>query len=294
MLAGGSDSNLEPLSYEGFHRLRALSTSSDPLTASRPFDKGRSGFVIAEGACILVLEELSYALARSAPIIAEVSGAYYIRILSYYLLLAYMLPLHIGYGLTADAYHITSPSPDGSGAIRSMQGALTDAGLRPDDIGYINAHATSTPMGDRIEAEAIESLFASSTRSAPLYVSSTKGATGHLLGAAGALESAFCCLSLRDGVIPPTLNLTELSPAASHFTHVPNRAIFYSNDELLPLTTTAATTAAHDTNPNTSDIGEKRKGHNSAPSPRMLRHVLKNSFGFGGTNASLIFSRYVP
>ena len=145
-------------------------------------------------------------------------------------------------------------------------------------------------MGDRIESEAIESLFASSTRSAPLYVSSTKGATGHLLGAAGALESAFCCLSLRDGVIPPTLNLTELSPAASHFTHVPNRAIFYSTGEPRPSTTTAG----HDTNSNTSDIGAKRKGHNSDPSPRMLRHVLKNSFGFGGTNASLIFSRYVP
>ena len=288
MLAGGSDSNLEPLSYEGFHRLRALSTSPDPLTASRPFDKDRSGFVIAEGACVLVLEELSYALARNAPIIAEVTGMQYTYMLSNY---ALIVCIHTGYGLSADAHHITSPSPDGSGAIRSMQGALTDAGLRPDDIGYINAHATSTPMGDRIESEAIESLFASSTRSAPLYVSSTKGATGHLLGAAGALESAFCCLSLRDGVIPPTLNLTEPTPLVSHFTHVPNRAIYYSIGE--PLSPTTSTTALSDSN-SINNISEKNKGHNSDPSPRILRHVLKNSFGFGGTNASLIFSRYVP
>lgn len=250
MLAGGAESNLDPLTIAGFARMKALCTDANPSEASRPFDAGRNGFVIAEGACVLVLEELTYALRRGAPILAEVSG----------------------YGLSADAHHSTSPSPVGSGAIRSMKVALADAQLKPDAIGYVNAHATSTPVGDAIEAAAIDAVFgvynsssSDSISRAPLYVSSTKGATGHLLGAAGALESAFTVLALRDGTIPPTLNLTTPDYTPRSFRHAPLAAVQYSTS---------------------GSSGSTSESHN-------LSHALKNSFGFGGTNATLVFSKFV-
>jgi 3-oxoacyl-[acyl-carrier-protein] synthase II len=221
MLAGGSEACIDPLSIAGFARLRALATSKDPLTASRPFDRDRNGFVMGEGACILVLEELEVALKRCAPIIAEV----------------------VGYGMSSDAFQPTLPLPSGDGAIRSMKMALADAGiLKRNDgglvaatemdqcslgqlsrVGYINAHATSTQQGDAIEAQAVQTTFAQRLQNAPpLYISSTKGATGHLLGAAGALEIAFTALALRDGTLPPTINLDNalsLDAVAPAFQH---------------------------------------------------------------------------
>jgi 3-oxoacyl-[acyl-carrier-protein] synthase II len=226
MLAGGTESSNNDLSVAGFHRLRALSTIQSAKDASRPFDQERKGFVIGEGAAVLVLEELQCALARGATIIAEVSG----------------------YGLSGDAYHMTSPCPDGDGAKRSMESALMDAGLTPEDISYINAHATSTPVGDEIEVRAIESVFHSLGKK--LLVSSTKGATGHLLGAAGAMEAAFVAYAVKDNIIPPTLNLDNPIPAS--FTHVANSSFQVSN----------------------------------------MNHAMSNSFGFGGTNCSLIISKY--
>ena len=279
MLAGGSESNVDPLTIAGFARMKALSSESDPLLASRPFDAKRNGFVIAEGSCILVLEELSHALNRGATIIAEVSG----------------------YGVSGDAHHSTSPSPNGEGAVRSMLSALRDAELTPGDIGYINAHATSTPAGDRIELAAIETVFggslarnplpvdtssapssspssssssSSSTRQHPLYISSTKGATGHLLGAAGALESAFACLAVRDGILPATLGLTE--PEPSSFQLVANHALHYA---------TGAAVTSYPLEPSSA-------AREAASDRVTLKHALKNSFGFGGTNASLIFSKF--
>jgi len=256
MLAGGSESCLDPLSISGFARMRALSASDDPLTASRPFDKDRSGFVIAEGACVLVLEDMHHALQRGAPIIAEVCG----------------------YGLSADAFHITTPSPNGEGAMRSMNAALRDAGIASCEIGYVNAHATSTPQGDAIEAEAVTTLFLGEQQGAnaasdsnpdnarshhtdtpprdaaanPLYISSTKGATGHLLGAAGALETAFTALAVRDGKLPMTRNLVTPDPAPAV------QGLQFVRD---------------------SSVDKK------------LNYALKNSFGFGGTNASLVLGR---
>lgn len=267
MLAGGAESNLDPLTIAGFARMKALCTEGNPASASRPFDSSRSGFVIAEGACVLVLEELTHAQLRGAPILAEVTG----------------------YGMSADAHHATSPSPSGHGAVRSMRVALADAQLQPDAIGYVNAHATSTPVGDAIEAAAIDTVFgadtasgsqssSSASRSTPLYVSSTKGATGHLLGAAGALESAFAILALRDGLIPPTLNLNAPDYIPKCFHHVPNTSVPY-----------ASSTSGN----NNNDSSSNSHGITGSVQTKPLLHVLKNSFGFGGTNVSLVFSKFV-
>jgi len=185
MVAGGAEASVCRIGYAGFCALRAMSTrfNDEPERASRPYDKDRDGFVMGEGAGVLILEAYAHAKARGAKIYAEVKG----------------------YGLSGDAYHITAPSEDGDGGYRAMEAALADAGLSPSDIDYLNTHGTSTPLGDDIELKAIERLFGEAA--ATLSVSSTKSAIGHLLGAAGAVEAAFCALAIRDGVAPPTLNL---------------------------------------------------------------------------------------
>ena len=189
MVAGGAEAAVCRIGMVGFAALRAMSTkfTDTPERASRPYDKDRDGFVMGEGAGVLILEELDHALARGVKIYAEV----------------------MGYGLSGDAYHITAPAEDGDGGFRAMQAALADAEMSPSDIDYINAHGTSTPLGDEIELKAIERLFGNAA--ANLSLSSTKSAIGHLLGAAGAVEAAFCCLSIRDQIVPPTLNLDEPS-----------------------------------------------------------------------------------
>lgn len=198
VIAGGFDCGITPLGLAGFAAARALSTrNDDPTAASRPFDAGRDGFVIGEGGGILVLEELESARARGARIYAEL----------------------VGYGATADAYHMTAPAPDGNGARRAMIQALEQSGLSPADIGYINAHGTSTQLGDAAETGAIKAVFGDN---AP-PVSSTKSMTGHLLGGAGALEAVVCVLALRDGILPPTINLT-VPDAACDLDYVPNVA----------------------------------------------------------------------
>ncbi|XP_057507012.1 3-oxoacyl-[acyl-carrier-protein] synthase, mitochondrial [Actinidia eriantha] len=229
MVAGGTESSIDALSIAGFCRSRALSTkyNSTPEQASRPFDCGRDGFVIGEGSGILVLEELEHAKKRGAKMYAEVRG----------------------YGMSGDAYHITQPHIDGRGAILAMTRALKQSGLRPDQVDYVNAHATSTPLGDTVEANAIRSVFSEHATSGALALSSTKGAVGHLLGAAGAVEAIFAVLSIYHGIAPLTLNLTNPDP------------VF--NNGFMPLT-------ASKTIP--------------------IRAALSNSFGFGGTNASLLFS----
>lgn len=228
MVAGGAESAVCRLGIAGFVACRALSTgfNDDPTSASRPYDKDRDGFVMGEGAGVVVLEELEHALARGANIYAEV----------------------IGYGMSGDAYHITAPSEDGDGAFRCMQAAMKRAGIAPEEIDYINAHGTSTPMGDEIELRAVERLVGSGAET--LTMSSTKSATGHLLGAAGAIEAIFTALSIRDQVAPPTLNLHN--PSAD------------TKIDLVPL-------------------AKKEKSINVA---------LSNSFGFGGTNASLVMKKY--
>ena len=184
MIAGGSEAAITPMGVGGFAAMRALSTrNDDPHRASRPWDKDRDGFVIGEGAGILILEELEFAKKRGAPIIAEV----------------------VGYGMSADANHITQPAPGGEGGYRVMRNALRDAGLSPDHIGYVNAHGTSTPLGDELEATAIKRAFGD--HAYKLLVSSTKSMTGHLLGGAGGLEAAITVLALRDQIVPPTINL---------------------------------------------------------------------------------------
>lgn len=226
MVAGGSESTVCPLGLGGFAAMKALSKRNDePAKASRPFDGKRDGFVLAEGAAVLVLEELEFALKRGAPILCEVTG----------------------YGTSSDAYHMTNPSPGGEGAARAIKMALQDAGLQPEDIHYINAHGTSTPVGDAMETQAIKLVFGAHAKK--LLVSSTKSMTGHTLGAAGALESAFCVASLRDQKVAPTINLESPDPECD-LDYVPNMAREVK-----------------------------------------LEHVLNNSFGFGGTNACLIFSR---
>ena len=225
MLAGGAEGAICPLGIAGFAQARALSTdfNDEPEKASRPYDKRRDGFVMGEGAGIVVLEEYEHAKARGAKIYAEV----------------------IGYGLSGDAYHVTAPHPEGSGAYRSMAMALKKSGLQPSDIDYINAHGTSTPLGDELEAGAVRRLFGDALKT--VSMSSTKSAIGHLLGGAGAVESIFCILAIRDQIVPPTLNLEDPSDGLEDFDLVPLKA-------------------------------KKRK----------VKAVLNNSFGFGGTNASLI------
>ncbi len=228
MFAGGSEAVITPLALGGFAAMRALSTRNDePERASRPWDAERDGFVMGEGAGVLILEEREHALARGARIYCELTG----------------------YGMSSDAFHITSPAEDGSGMIRVMQRALKDAGLTPQDIQYINAHGTSTPVGDKTETIAIKGVFG---EDAPrVAISSTKSMTGHLLGAAGGIESAFAAMVIRNGVIPPTINYEVPDPECD-LDYVPNTA-------------------------------RRVDG---------LNHVLSNSFGFGGTNATLIFSRH--
>ena len=227
MIAGGSEAVVTPLAIGGFAAMRALSTrNDDPEHASRPWDLNRDGFVMGEGAGIVVLEEREHAIARGARIYCELTG----------------------YGMSSDAYHITSPSEDGGGMVRVMQRALKDAGLQPSDIQYINAHGTSTPVGDKIETVAIKSLFGDYAYK--VAISSTKSMTGHLLGAAGGIEAAIAVKAMQTGIIPPTINYETPDPECD-LDYVPNHA------------------------------REAR-----------LDHVLSNSFGFGGTNASLIFSTH--
>jgi 3-oxoacyl-[acyl-carrier-protein] synthase II len=227
MVAGGAESPINRLSIAGFAACRALSTSfnDEPTRGSRPYDRDRDGFVMGEGAGIVVLEEYEHAKARGAKIYAEV----------------------IGYGMSGDAYHITSPAEDGDGAYRCMKAALGRAGISPSDLDYINAHGTSTPLGDEIELKAVERLVGNAA--AKLTMSSTKSAIGHLLGAAGSVEAIFSVLAIRDQVVPPTLNLDNPSV---------DTAI-----DLVPHTAKS----------------------------RPVETVLSNSFGFGGTNASLVFRR---
>jgi 3-oxoacyl-[acyl-carrier-protein] synthase II len=227
MVAGGTEAAVCRLGMAGFAAARALSTgfNDQPQKASRPWDKDRDGFVMGEGAGILVLEELEHAKARGAKIYAEV----------------------IGYGMSGDAYHITAPAEDGNGAFRAMRNAVKRAGIATDRIDYINAHGTSTPLGDEIELGAVKRMFGD--HAYKLAMSSTKSAIGHLLGAAGSVEAIFSILAIRDGVVPPTLNLDNPSPGCDL--------------DLVP------------------KVAEERA----------VNYALSNSFGFGGTNASLVFGR---
>ncbi len=228
MVAGGAESPVNRLSLAGFSALRALSTAfnDEPTRASRPYDKARDGFVMGEGAGTVVLEELEHAKARGAKIYAEL----------------------VGYGLSGDAYHITAPTPDGDGAYRCMKMALKRANISPGDVDYINAHGTSTPLGDEIELGAVQRLIGNDA--GHVSMSSTKSCIGHLLGAAGAVEAIFSILAIRDKVVPPTINLDNPS-VETPIDLVPHKA-----------------------------------------REREVNVALSNSFGFGGTNASLIFSRY--
>src|SRR5947208_8865584 len=227
MICGGSEAAVTPMGVGGFAAMRALSTrNEEPQRASRPFDKDRDGFVVGEGAGVLVLEELEMAKKRGAQIIAEL----------------------IGYGMSGDAYHITLPPDDGNGAHRVMLNAITDAGIRPDQVEYINAHGTSTPPNDRIETMAIKRLFGHHAQKMP--ISSTKSMIGHLLGAAGAVEAGITSLVVQRGIIPPTINYETPDPDCD-LDYVPNKV-------------------------RTADV----------------RYALSNSFGFGGTNAALLFKKY--
>jgi 3-oxoacyl-[acyl-carrier-protein] synthase II len=229
MIAGGSEAAITPMGIGGFAAMRALSTrNDDPEHACRPFDKDRDGFVCGEGAGILILEELEFAKARGAKILAEI----------------------IGYGLSADAYHITSMAPEGEGCHRAMAHAIKSAGIQPADIQYVNAHATSTPVGDALESAAMEKLFGEYGTSGRLLVSSTKSMTGHLLGGAGGLEAGITIMALLNQKVPPTMNLENQDPEC-RLNYVPNKSV----DAKIDI-------------------------------------ALSNSFGFGGTNGSLIFRRW--
>jgi 3-oxoacyl-[acyl-carrier-protein] synthase II len=211
MIAGGSEAAVTPLSVGGFASMRALSTRNDePTKASRPFDKDRDGFVIGEGAGILILEELEFAKARGAKILGEV----------------------IGYGMSADAYHMTGIAPEGAGAQRSMRAAIKDAGVKPEDIGYVNAHATSTPAGDGNESRAIGLVFGEHALSHKLKISGTKSMTGHLLGGAGGLEAGITVMALLNQELPPTINLDAPDPEC-RLDYVPNKAIKHNFDVAL-------------------------------------------------------------
>jgi 3-oxoacyl-[acyl-carrier-protein] synthase II len=227
MIAGGTEANITPLAIGGFNAMKALSIRNDePEKACRPFEKSRDGFVVAEGAGIVILEELQFALKRKAKIYGEL----------------------VGYGYTGDAYHITAPSPDGDGAVRCMRMALKDAGLGPEDVDYINAHGTSTPLNDLTETIAIKAVFGDYAKKVP--ISATKSMTGHLLGAAGSTEAIFTLLAIRDGIMPPTINYEEPDPQCD-LDYVPNVA--------------------------------RRQPLNIA---------MSNAFGFGGTNATLVFKKF--
>ncbi len=227
MICGGTEATITPMGIGGFASMKALSTrNDDPSHASRPFDAQRDGFVVGEGAGILILESLEHAQKRDAPILAEI----------------------VGYGMSGDAYHITQPAEDGGGAYRVMRAALKDAKLSPDDIGYVNAHGTSTPLGDALETKALKRVFGERAKQVP--VSSTKSMTGHLLGGAGGLEAGISVLALRDQILPPTINQETPDPECD-LDYVPNKA---------------------------------RKAS--------VEYALSNSFGFGGTNAALIFKRW--
>lgn len=227
MIAGGAESTVCESGIGGFAAMRALSTRNEaPTKASRPWDQDRDGFVLAEGAGILILESLEHAQKRGAPILCEITG----------------------YGLSSDAYHMTSPTPDGSGAARAINICLKDAHIAPEEVSYINAHGTSTPVGDALETLAIQRSF--SDHAKKIWISSTKSMMGHSLGAAGAIESIFCVLAIRDQIAPPTINLENPS-ADCNLDYIPNQA---------------------------------RSGS--------ILHALNNSFGFGGTNACLLFSKW--
>ena len=200
IVTGGSDATITPMAVAGFSNMKALTKNDDPETASRPFDAHRDGFVMGEGAGILILEEMEHAKSRGADILAEVSG----------------------YGATADAYHLTSPAPDGDGAVRAMKRALEDASCSPFDIDYINAHGTSTPYNDKIETLAIKTVFGNHSRD--LYVSSTKSMTGHLLGAAGAIEAIASVLTIKNNYLPPTIHYENSDPECN-LNYVPNYSI---------------------------------------------------------------------
>jgi 3-oxoacyl-[acyl-carrier-protein] synthase II len=227
MIAGGTEAAITPMGIGGFAAMRALSTRNDePQKASRPFDKGRDGFIVGEGAGILILEELEHAKKRGATILAEI----------------------VGYGMSGDAYHITQPAPEHEGGYRVMEEAVKDAGIKREQIGYVNAHGTSTPIGDVLESHAIKSFFGEDAKK--VAVSSTKSMTGHLLGGAGGLEAGITVLALRDQCLPPTINLDDQDPECD-LDYVPNHA---------------------------------RKA--------TVEYALSNSFGFGGTNGSLLFKRW--
>jgi 3-oxoacyl-[acyl-carrier-protein] synthase II len=227
MIAGGSEAALVPVAMAGMNVMTALSTrNEDPQSASRPFDKDRDGFLMGEGAGILIIETLEHAQQRGAHILAEITG----------------------YGTTDDAHHISAPAENGAGAAMSMKLAIEDAGLTINDIGYINAHGTSTQLNDKSETAAIKTVFGEQAYQIP--VSSTKSMTGHLLGASGAVEATFCVMAIRDEILPPTINYHTADPECD-LDYVPNEA---------------------------------RKA-----SPK---HVMSNSFGFGGHNATLIFARF--
>ncbi|MGB9664931.1 MAG: beta-ketoacyl-ACP synthase II [Ignavibacteria bacterium] len=201
VIAGGSEASISPIGIAGFNSMKALSTRNDaPEKASRPFDKNRDGFVMGEGAATLILEDYEFAMKRGAPILAEL----------------------VGIGLTADAYHITAPAPNGEGAVRSMKLCIEDAKIKPEDVDYINAHGTSTPYNDKSETDAIKTLFGE--HAYKLIVSSTKSMTGHLLGAAGAIEAVVTVLTLMNDIIPPTINLEEPDPECD-LNYAPNKAV---------------------------------------------------------------------
>ena len=229
MIAGGTEAAITPMGVGGFAAMKALSTrNEDPEHACRPFDKDRDGFVVGEGAGMLILEELEFARARGAKILAEV----------------------IGYGMSADAYHMTGMAPEGEGCFRAMNAALKSAGISPDQVDYVNAHATSTPLGDALESRAIENVFGERARNHQLRVSSTKSMTGHLLGGAGGLEAGITIMAMLEQTAPPTMNLVNVDPEC--------RLNYVA----------------------------------STPQKAKIDYTLSNSFGFGGTNGSLVFRRW--